>query len=283
MNCKNCEDPLEENAQFCDNCGAKVVLNRITFKQLIVDLFINTFGVDSRFFLTLRKMTTHPDDVINEYLTGVRKRYVNPFAFLAIGAGLSLLIFNYYAEDFIRIQTNVNSYQIEELKEKAEKEIITTPETSKKELQKLQLEKKVAQMQLKFMDNMMKFMLKYYNLLTFVFLLFYTLLSKWTYWKPHNFGEHVIINAYISGFSTFVVLIAFFLAILVNPAIYIYSTLFYIAYYLYVFAKFYKHGFWQSILRLLKFLLGLVILFIVIMITVGIIGFILGKTGVIKV
>lgn len=283
MNCKNCQDPLEENAHFCDKCGAKVVLYRITFKQLIIDLFINTFGVDSSFFLTLRKMVTHPDDVINEYLKGIRKRYVNPFAFLAIGAGLSLLIFNYYADDFIRIQSNVNSYQIEELKERAQKEIVSTPEMSKKELQKLQLQKKTAKMQLKFMDNMMKFMLKYYNFLTFLFLLIYTILSKWTYWKPHNFGEHIIINAYIYGFSTFVIIISFFLAILVHPAIYIYSMLFYIAYYLYVFGRLYKHGFWQSILRLLKFLLGSAILFILFSISAGVIGFILGKNGVIKI
>ncbi len=39
MNCKNCQDPLEENAQFCDNCGAKVITSRITFKFLITVLF----------------------------------------------------------------------------------------------------------------------------------------------------------------------------------------------------------------------------------------------------
>lgn len=103
MNCKNCKDPLEKDAQFCDNCGAKVITSRITFKFLITDLFINVFGIDSKFFLTLRKMLTHPQNVINEYLKGVRKRYVNPFAFLAVGAALSVIIYNFYADDFIAI------------------------------------------------------------------------------------------------------------------------------------------------------------------------------------
>ena len=94
MNCKNCQEPLNENSQFCNNCGGKVVSQRITFKKLFVDFFINVFGVDNKFFLTLRKILTNPENVINEYLDGVRNRYINPFAFLAIGAGLSLLVFN---------------------------------------------------------------------------------------------------------------------------------------------------------------------------------------------
>jgi len=50
MKCKNCNNLLKENTTFCDNCGAKIITYRITFKQLITDLFINVFGVDSRFF-----------------------------------------------------------------------------------------------------------------------------------------------------------------------------------------------------------------------------------------
>lgn len=92
MDCKNCGETLKDNANFCNNCGGLVVKQRIHFKRLLVEFFINLFGVDSRFFLTLRKMAVKPEEVVLEYLDGVRKRYVNPFAFLAIGAGLSLII-----------------------------------------------------------------------------------------------------------------------------------------------------------------------------------------------
>ena len=37
-------------------------------------------------------MATHPDEVINEYLDGIRKRYVNPFAFLAVGVMMVLTL-----------------------------------------------------------------------------------------------------------------------------------------------------------------------------------------------
>ena len=134
MNCKNCKDPLEENALFCDNCGAKVITGRITFKLLVVELFTNVFGIDSKFFLTLKKMFFAPDEVINEYLDGIRKRYVNPFGFLAVGAALSLIVFNYYSDDYKIMQESYNTAQMEEMKKVAEQDLSTLKNISDKEL-----------------------------------------------------------------------------------------------------------------------------------------------------
>ena len=272
MNCKNCNHFLENDAQFCDNCGGKIIVQRITFKELLLEFFINTFGVDSKFFLTIRKMATHPDEVINEYLDGIRKRYVNPFAFLAVGAGLSLLTFNYFADDFIAINNSIQSDQISELKQKASLDLSSLKNIDKQEFQKLEIEKKTAQMQLKFMDGWMQFMLRYYNLMTFVFLLIYAILSKWTYRKPHNFGEHVVINAFIYGFLTYITLLFFMLAITIHPTIYSYSILIYILFYMYAFGKFYQLSIGKNILKLLRFLLGLIVFFISLMIIGVIVG-----------
>ncbi len=272
MNCKNCNHILENDAQFCDNCGGKIIVQRITFKQLFLEFFINVFGVDSKFFLTLRKMVTNPDEVINEYLSGVRKRYVNPFAFLAVGAGLSLLVFNYFADDFIVINNSIQSDQINELKQKAELDLSSLKNIDEKQFQKLEIEKKTAQMQLKFMSGWMQFTLRYYNLLTFVFLLIYAILSKWTYRKPHNFGEHVVMNAFIYGFLNYITLLFFFFAILLHPSIYSYSIFAYILYYMYAFGKFYKLSIGKNILKLFRFIFGLAIFFISLMIVGVIVG-----------
>lgn len=278
MNCKNCQDPLEKDAQFCDNCGAKVIKNRITFKFLITDLFINVFGIDSKFFLTLKKMAIQPNEVINEYLIGVRKRYVNPFAFLAIGAALSVIIYNFYADDFIAIQSSANSGQIEALKETAEIDISTIKDISEKELKKLKSKKQSAKIQLEFMDKMMKFMLRYFNLLTFLFLLLYAILSKWTYRKPHNFGEHIVINAYIYGFTTYFSLVAFFFAMIIHPSIYTFSVLAYIVYYLFAFGKLYNLSIGKSVLKLFRFIIGFALFFIIVVILGAIILIILKST-----
>lgn len=282
MNCKNCQNTLKEEANFCDNCGAQVVLEQITFKKLLVEFFINIFGVDSRFFLTIRKMAFRPQDVINEFIGGVRRRYVNPFTFLAVGAGLSLIIFNYFADDFIAIQETMQADQLNEVKQKAALDLANAKGLSKEEIQKLELEKKIAQMQLDFNDGMWEFMLRYFNLLTFVFLLLYAVLSKWTFRKPHNFGEHVVINAYAYGFTTYLTLITFFVAILVHPSIYTISIVISIVYYMFVFGKLYQLSFGKSLLKLFRFLIGVVVVIIVFLIIAVIIGLIIGLLGLIK-
>lgn len=282
MNCKNCEKTLEEKAQFCDNCGAKVILDRITFKALILDVIVNVFGFDSKFFVTLRTVARKPDTIIKDVLGGVRKRYMNPFAFLAVGAAISLLVFNYFSDDFKAVNSELNSAQIEEYKKKANIDIESMKDLSEKEIQKLQIEKKTAEFQLKFLDGMMNFMLQYYNLLAFLFVIIYAILSKWTFWKPHNFGEHIVINAYFFGFTTYLSLILFFLSMVIHPSIYTYSMLVYIIFYMYAFGKVYSLSIGKNILKLLRFLLGLVVMFILLMILTIAIGIAAGALGLIK-
>ena len=60
------------------------------------------------------------------------------------------------------------------------------------------------------MDSWAGFILRNFNIITFLFLPFYALLSKLTYTKPHNFGEHIVINSYILGTTMFLTLFSFF-------------------------------------------------------------------------
>lgn len=281
MNCKNCQHPLKENAHFCENCGAQVVTNKITFKNLFLDFFINVFGFDSKFFLTIRTIFFTPEKILKEYLDGVRKRYMNPFAFLAVSAGISLLVFNYFADDFIAINKSVNTSQLIQLEKDAKIDTSKMIDLSEKEKSKLERRKKTAEMQLKFNDGMMQFMLRYLNLLTFVFLFILAVLSKWTYWKPYNYGEHLVINAYIYGFANYLTLILFFLAIAFHPSIYFYSTLLYILFYIYAFGRFFKMSIWKNFLRTLKFLFGLAIVCLILFIIATIIVLLLSVMGVI--
>jgi hypothetical protein len=268
MNCKNCFDELKVDSQFCGNCGGKIVLDRISFKQLLLEVFINAVGFDSKFFITLKEMVRKPDVVISDYLNGVRKRYMNPFAFLAVGAALSLIIFNYYADDFIAINSAVNAEQINEYKKMASIEI--PDNLSEKETKKLESQKNIAQIQVKYTEGMMQFMLRYYNLMAFAFLLIYATLSKWTFLKPHNFGEHIIINAYIYGLTNYLSIVLFLIAVIVHPSIYMFSMLGYMLYYMFCFGKFYNLSLGKNILKLLRFLVGLLI-----------IGLVLGFIGII--
>ncbi len=249
-----------------------MVLERITFKKLFIEFFIMNFGVDSRFFLTIRKMVTHPEEVIKEYLDGVRRKYVNPFAFLAIGAGLSLIIFNYYSEEYKMIQNSMNTEQIDEMKRVAEQDLSTLKNISEKELNNLKQQQLTAKTTLHFLENYVNFILHNFNLVAFLFLPFYSFISKWTYRKPHNYGEHIVINAYLQGTTMYFSVIAFFLAMYTSPKIFATSILVYIVYCLFAFSRLYKHSFGKALLKLLRFILVFVIIIILILIMVFILG-----------
>lgn len=281
MNCKNCNHKLESKAHFCDNCGARIIKSRISFKFLIIEFF-TAMDIESAFFRTLKKMFTKPHEVLNEYLSGVRKKYINPFTYLAIGAAIALVSFNYFSEDYIKIQRQVNSNQIKQWEELAKRDLSKVKNVSKKELLKLQQQQQVAKTQLKFLSFWFELFLKYFNIMSFVFLPFYAFLSKWTYRKPHNYGEHLIMNAYLQGSTMYISVLAFFLGILISPSIFIYSMFITIAYYLYSFSKLYNHSFGKATLKLLRFVLVLLITFIIIILLTFIISFILHKIGITK-
>lgn len=278
MNCKNCNDPLEENAMFCDNCGAKVIKQRITLRFLLGELFA-VMGLESIYIATLKKMCTSPQEVLNEYLTGVRKRYVNPFAFLAVGAGLSLITFNFFSDEFKQMQSNADTTQTIELRELANKDLSTIKNISAEELIALKKKQDSAKFGLKFQEGYLNFILKYFNLMAFLLLPFYAVVSKWTYRKPHNFGEHIVMNAYLQGFTMYISVIAFFISLVTHPIVYLSSTVLYIVYYLFAFGKLYHHSFWKSILKLLRFIIVLsivgTIFIIILIIVIGITGLII--------
>ena len=275
MNCKNCQDPLEENALFCDNCGAKVIKNRITFKFLIVELFA-VMGLESLYFKTLKKMLIAPQEVLNEYLNGVRKKYVNPFGYLAVGAALSLITFNFFSKEFKDIQTAVDTAQIKDMKDLVKKDLTTIKNITEEELLVLKKKQDSAKMNLKFQEGYFDFFLKYFNLMAFLFLPVYALTSKWTYRKPHNFGEHIVMNAFLQGTTMYISLIFFLISLFTHPLVYSASMLLYIVYYLFAFSKLYNHSFGKSILKFLRFVVVLVIVMIITIIIILIVLALLG-------
>lgn len=122
----------------------------------------------------------------------------------------------------------------------------------------------------------LNFFLRYFNLMAFLFLPIYALYSKWTFRKPYNFGEHIVINAYLQGSTMYISLIAFFLAILINPKIYTFSIFVFMLYYLYSFSRLYQYNWKQIILSVLRFILVGIIFSIILMIVLVLIGTLVG-------
>ncbi|MCR9228393.1 MAG: DUF3667 domain-containing protein [Flavobacteriaceae bacterium] len=94
MTCKNCDARLRTDFLYCPACGAKVIRNRITLKNLWTDILDRYFNLDNTFVNTFVHLFTKPEIVIEGYLQGLRKKYLNPISYLGIALTLSgILVF----------------------------------------------------------------------------------------------------------------------------------------------------------------------------------------------
>jgi len=259
--CKNCKGILLENQAFCNTCGAKIIRERITVKNLVSDFTNNVFGWDNKFFVTVKTLVTKPQILFKEYINGTRKKYMNPFTFLALGTALALFIFNFFAEDYMALNVDSNKQSVEVIASMMEKQMGEDFDavTYKKE-------------QLEMITNVSSFMLKYFNLLVILFLPCYTFLAFLTYRKPYNYGEHLVINSYIQGLSFLVTSIIFTISVFTNPSVYMLTIGLLILYYTYAYGKLHQLTFAESILKLFKFFVILIASFFIIMILSFILG-----------
>lgn len=263
MNCKNCSTELTDHSKYCQECGAKVINERISIKRLVFDL-LNVFGWDNRFFVTLRSLIKCPEDVFQKYLAGTRKRFTNPFTFFAIGAAFSLLVINQFSEEYLNLTSKIGSEQAA---------IFDNPslETEKNSQQDAAIELETEQSELN--DKMQQMMFKNYNLFSFLLLPLYAFFAFLVFGKPYNYGEHLVINAYIQGTTFLIVTILFAISLFTLPWLYEASFILVMFYYSYAYGKLYKHSFGRATLKFLKFIGILIITSILIY---GI-GFLIGK------
>ncbi|MGB5691413.1 MAG: DUF3667 domain-containing protein [Flavobacteriaceae bacterium] len=104
MDCKNCRYSQDEPFDFCPSCGAKVIHNRLTLKNLSVDIAKRVFDIDNTLARTFRQLFARPDEVIESYIQGVRRRYMNPIAYFGIAitlSGILLLLMRRFFRDQI--------------------------------------------------------------------------------------------------------------------------------------------------------------------------------------
>lgn len=102
--CKNCGEKLKTDFQYCPKCGAKRIENRLTYKQVAYEFTERYFNIENTFLRTFIAMFTRPDDVIDGYITGVRKKYVAAFNYFAISLALGgiyvFLYQHFFSEDY---------------------------------------------------------------------------------------------------------------------------------------------------------------------------------------
>jgi hypothetical protein len=95
--CLNCNQEVSGN--FCNNCGQKSSIQRITFLHFIKHDFLHgLFHLDKGMLFTAKESLTRPGKAAIDYIEGKRIRYYNVFYFILILIGINIFFGNYYEE-----------------------------------------------------------------------------------------------------------------------------------------------------------------------------------------
>ncbi|MEM7162191.1 MAG: DUF3667 domain-containing protein [Bacteroidota bacterium] len=258
MKCKNCEHPLNKSDNFCPNCGAKNVTQRTSLKSLISEFSSRVFAWDNRYFRTFKGLIVHPEKIFTSYIEGTRKKFTSPISFLAICAAFGALCFNIMADEYMVLMENQTHAFNEMLLESVTKDS-NVAENLKAE-------------QLETQKNSMLFTIKNYYLISFIGLPFYALLSFLVYFRPYNYGEHLVFNCYAQGLNIIMSVILMFASLIISPSFFSISFLIMMAYYIYAFSRLYKHGFLPILLRFLWFIFVFIVVAFVFLFICAVIG-----------
>lgn len=113
MHCKNCGHSLQEHENFCSNCGAKVIRNRLTPRVLAEQVNQEILAIDNRLFRTFYALFRAPEDVILGYINGVRKKYQDVLQYFAIAltlTGFQLLLISFLFPDAFEVSESMTKF-----------------------------------------------------------------------------------------------------------------------------------------------------------------------------
>ncbi len=102
--CKNCDQLLYDKHKFCFNCGSRWINYRLSPVSIVHEFSNKYLGSDNVFLVTIIALFRYPEDVINGYINGQRKRYVNPINFYLISLtliGLQFFVLKNFAPDLL--------------------------------------------------------------------------------------------------------------------------------------------------------------------------------------
>lgn len=167
MECKNCSFELTEEDNFCKECGAKVIHNRLTFRNLWAYFSEQFLNYDNKLLQTYVHLFKKPEKVAGGFVDGIRKRYVNPFSYFALGltlVGIQFFVMRKYFPEATDLSSLVPK---------------NTPQSE--------------------MDISWSF--DYYSLLALINIPFYALIARIVFMKlkRFNYTEHLVIMTYLSA------------------------------------------------------------------------------------
>lgn len=89
-NCENCGAQL--TGRYCASCGEDNDTPRLSMKSMMGEFFGSFLSYDSGFNTTVRLLLIRPEEIIKNYVRGIRSPYYNPIRLAIIFATLNAII-----------------------------------------------------------------------------------------------------------------------------------------------------------------------------------------------
>lgn len=97
--CLNCNHPLDISDKFCPSCGQQNSTKKISFWDLVQEIFSSFLSYDSKLWRTLKLMFLKPGQLSLYYINGMRNTYTNPFRFFLSVSVVFFLILSQLIDD----------------------------------------------------------------------------------------------------------------------------------------------------------------------------------------
>ena len=108
VNCKNCEQPYDEDFQFCPHCGQKTN-DELTIGVLFYNTISNYFSFDARFFKSFIPLLFRPGYLAKEFIKGKRLLYLHPAQMYLFISVVFFFIFSFSVRE--QVDTLNNNFQ----------------------------------------------------------------------------------------------------------------------------------------------------------------------------
>ena len=110
--CRNCGKSIKN--QFCEYCGQRTSVDKVTFTETFHDLVDNLFSISAPLPRTIRDMAIRPGKMFRDYLAGKRKQYYKPISFFIL-ATIIYLFFRWLIDFDIRGEVISTESAIEQM------------------------------------------------------------------------------------------------------------------------------------------------------------------------
>lgn len=124
--CLNCGAEVQD--RFCPKCGQENVDVRPSFHHLISHFFADLFHYDSGFWKTMKTLLFKPGVIVNDYLNGKRKTYVEPVKLYIFVSFVAFFLPHFFPNFYDNIEEKKEKYQLSQVRDSLDSLKILTAE-----------------------------------------------------------------------------------------------------------------------------------------------------------